>query len=319
MYSITAMNSYFQTGLKNLMDEAILDHGHLEEDLQVKTNYRKIDEIPFDFQKRRMSVIVEDKENQHILICKGAVEEIMRLSIRVEVKGEVLDVQPEQDAHRKQLVQELNAQGFRVIAVAYKVMPGADDEPTYGIRDEAELTLLGFLAFLDPPKDTATEALERLYALKVDFKILTGDNEIVTTYICQKVGMPVDKILLGSQIEAMGEDELAEAAGATGIFAKLAPAQKERIIRALQRQGRVVGFLGDGINDAPALKAADVGISVDGAVDIAKESYDIILMENSLLVLEQGVIEGRRVFGNMFSVVGASAFLPFLPSCRSRC
>jgi Mg2+-importing ATPase len=322
------LNSYFQTGLKNLMDEAILDHGHLEEDLQVKANYRKIDEIPFDFARRRMSVIVEDQQKQHILICKGAVEEIMRLSVRVEVGGEVLDVQPEHDAHRKRLVQGLNAQGFRVVAVAYKVMPGADDEPHYEMQDEADMTLLGFLAFLDPPKETATEALKRLHVLNVDVKILTGDNEIVTAYICQEVGMPVDRILLGSQIEAMSESDLADAANGTSVFAKLAPAQKEHIIHALQSKGRVVGFMGDGINDAPALKAADVGISVDSAVDIAKESSDIILMENSLLVLEQGVIEGRRVFGNiikyikmaassnfgnMFSVVGASAFLPFLP------
>ncbi len=322
------MNSYFQTGLKNLMDEAILDHGHLEEDLKVKTDFRKIDEIPFDFQRRRMSVIVEDKQNQHILICKGAVEEIMRLSPRVEIGGKVLEVQPEHDAHRKQLVQGLNEQGFRVVAVAYKVIPGDDDEPHYGTPDEADLTLLGFLAFLDPPKETATEALKRLHALNVDIKILTGDNEIITAYICKEVGMPVDKILLGSQIEAMSEAELAEAASVTSIFAKLAPAHKEHIIHALQSKGHVVGFMGDGINDAPALKAADVGISVDSAVDIAKESSDIILMENSLLVLEQGVLEGRRVFGNiikyikmaassnfgnMFSVVGASAFLPFLP------
>jgi Mg2+-importing ATPase len=322
------MNSYFQTGLKNLMDEAILDHGHLEEDLQVKTNYRKIDEIPFDFQRRRMSVIVEDNQNQHILICKGAVEEIMRLSTHVEIEGKVLDVQPEHDVHRKLRVQELNAQGFRVVAVAYKVMPGDDDEPHYGVQDEADLTLLGFMAFLDPPKDTATEALKRLHALNVDVKILTGDNEIITAYICKEVGMPVDKILLGSQIEAMSEAELAEAANVTSIFAKLAPDQKEHIIHALQSKGHVVGFMGDGINDAPALKAADVGISVDSAVDIAKESSDIILLENSLLILEQGVVEGRRVFGNiikyikmaassnfgnMFSVVGASAFLPFLP------
>lgn len=322
------MNSYFQTGLKNLMDEAILDHGHLEEDLKVKTDYRKIDEIPFDFQRRRMSVIVEDKQNEHILICKGAVEEIMRLSPRVEIGGQVLDVQPEHDAHRKQLVEGLNAQGFRAVAVAYKVIPGDDDEPHYEMKDESDLTLLGYLAFLDPPKETATEALKQLHALNVDVKILTGDNEIITTYICKQVGMPVDKILLGSQIEAMSEADLAEAAGVTGIFAKLAPAQKEHIIRALQSKGHVVGFMGDGINDAPALKAADVGISVNSAVDIAKDSSDIVLMENSLLVLEQGVIEGRRVFGNiikyikmaassnfgnMFSVVGASVFLPFLP------
>jgi len=322
------MNSYFQTGLKNLMDEAILQHGHLEEDLKVRTDYRKIDEIPFDFQRRRMSVIVEDKENRHTLICKGAVEEIMRLSLRVEVEGQVLDVTPEHDAHRKLLVQELNGQGFRVVAIAYKVIPGDDDEPHYTVQDESDLTLLGFMAFLDPPKDTATEALQQLKALNVDVKILTGDNEIITTYICKQVGMPVDKILLGSQIDALGEAELAEAAGATSIFAKLAPAQKEQIIHALQKKGHVVAFMGDGINDSPALRAADVGISVDSAVDIAKESSDIILLENSLLVLKQGVLEGRRVFGNiikyikmaassnfgnMFSVVGASAFLPFLP------
>ena len=322
------MNSYYQTGLKNLMDEAILEHGHLEEDLKVKTDYQKIDEIIFDFQRRRMSVIVEDKQNQHILICKGAVEEIMRLSSRVEVEGQVLEVTLEHDAHRKLLVQNLNAQGFRVVAVAYKVMPGINDEPHYEMQDESDLTLLGYLAFLDPPKDSATEALKQLKILNVDVKILTGDNEIITAYICKQVGMPVDKILLGSQIETMSETELGEAANLTSIFAKLAPAQKEHIIHALQSKGHVVGFMGDGINDAPALKAADVGISVNSAVDIAKESSDIILLENSLLVLQQGVMEGRRVFGNtikyikmaassnfgnMFSVVGASAFLPFLP------
>jgi Mg2+-importing ATPase len=208
------------------------------------------------------------------------------------------------------------------------MFPGDNDEPHYTVQDESDLTLLGYMAFLDPPKDSAMEALKRLKTLNVDVKILTGDNEIVTSYICQKVGMPVDKILLGSQIETMSEPELAEAASVTSIFAKLAPAHKERIIHALQSKEHVVAFMGDGINDAPALKAADVGISVDSAVDIAKESSDIILLENSLLVLEQGVMEGRRVFGNiikyikmaassnfgnMFSVVGASAFLPFLP------
>jgi Mg2+-importing ATPase len=207
-------------------------------------------------------------------------------------------------------------------------MPGATDEPVYSVKDESDLILLGFLAFLDPPKQTAAEAVKRLKHLSVDVKVLTGDNEIVTAYICKEVGMPVEHLLLGSQIETMSETELAEAANATSVFARLAPAHKERIIRALQSKGHVLGFLGDGINDAPALKAADVGISVNSAVDIAKESSDIILLENSLLVLEQGVLEGRRVFGNivkyikmaassnfgnMLSVVGACAFLPFLP------
>ncbi len=322
------LNSYHHTGLKNLLDEAILAHEELEERLKAKEKYRKIDEIPFDFVRRRMSVVVEDTTGLNTLICKGAVEEVLGLCTRVEVKGEVIEVLPEHDAKRRQLADDLNGQGFRVIALAYKQMPGATDEPTYSVKDESDLILLGFLAFLDPPKDTATEALKRLHGLNVDVKILTGDNEIITAYICREVGIPAEHLLLGSQIEAMSETELAEAAGVTSVFARLAPAHKEHIIRALQSKGHVLGFMGDGINDAPALKAADVGISVDTAVDIAKESSDIILLENSLLILEQGVLEGRRVFGNivkyikmaassnfgnMFSVVGASAFLPFLP------
>jgi P-type Mg2+ transporter len=322
------LNSYYQTGLKNLMDKAILEHADIEGELKVKEEYRKIDEIPFDFVRRRMSVILEDSQNQHILICKGAVEEIMRLSSRIEVKGEVLDVQPEHDVHRKLRVQELNAAGFRVVAVAYKVILSDDDEPHYKIQDECDLTLLGYLAFLDPPKESAMEALQKLQKLNVNVKILTGDNEVVTSYICKQVGMPVENMLLGSEIAKMDAETLADLVSKTRVFAKLAPTQKELIIRALQSKGHVVGFMGDGINDAPALKAADVSISVDSAVDIAKESSDIILLEHSLLVLEQGVLEGRKVFGNivkyikmaassnfgnMFSVVGASAFLPFLP------
>jgi len=322
------LNSFHQTGLKNLLDRAILDHEELKEHLKAEEKYRKVDEIPFDFQRRRMSVIVEDETGLNTLICKGAVDEVLGQCTRVEVKGEVIEVLPEHDAERRKLADDLNAQGFRVIALAYKQMPGATDEPVYAIADEADLILLGFLAFLDPPKTTALEALKRLQGLGVEVKVLTGDNEIITTYICREVGMPVEHLLLGSQIEAMSQTELAEAASITSVFARLAPAHKERIIRALQSKGDVLGFLGDGINDAPALKTADVGISVDSAVDIAKESSDIILLENSLMVLEQGVLEGRRVFGNiikyikmaassnfgnMFSVVGASAFLPFLP------
>jgi len=322
------LNSYHHTGLKNLLDEAILDHEELEERLKAKEKYRKIDEIPFDFVRRRMSVVVEDETGLNTLICKGAVEEVLGLCTRVEVRGEVIEVLPEHDAKRRLLADDLNGQGFRVIALAYKQMPGATDEPVYAIKDESDLILLGFLAFLDPPKDSATEALKRLHSLSVDVKILTGDNEIITAYICKEVGMPVEHLLLGSQIEGMTETALAEAATKTSVFARLAPAHKEHIIRALQSKGHVLGFMGDGINDAPALKAADVGISVDSAVDIAKESSDIILLENSLLILEQGVMEGRRVFGNivkyikmaassnfgnMFSVVGASAFLRFLP------
>ena len=322
------LNSYHHTGLKNLLDEAILDHKELREPLKADEKYRKIDEIPFDFVRRRMSVVVEDDTGLNTLICKGAVEEVLSQCARVEVKGEVIQVLPEHDAKRRQLADDLNGQGFRVIALAYKQIPGGSDEPVYSVKDESDLILLGFLAFLDPPKDSAAEALTKLHSLNVDVKVLTGDNEIITAYICKQVGMPVEHLLLGSQIETMSDPELADAANTMSVFARLAPAHKERIIRALQSKGHVLGFMGDGINDAPALKAADVGISVDSAVDIAKESSDIILLENSLLVLEQGVLEGRRVFGNivkyikmaassnfgnMFSVVGASAFLPFLP------
>jgi Mg2+-importing ATPase len=322
------LNSYHHTGLKNLLDDAILDHEELEDRLKAKEKYHKIDEIPFDFIRKRMSVVVEDENGLNTLICKGAVEEVMGLCSRVVIKEEVVDMLPAYDAKGRQIVHDLNGEGFRVIALAYKEMPGSSDEPVYSVKDESDLILLGFLSFLDPPKDTAAQALKQLKILKVEVKILTGDNEIITAYICKEVGLPVEHILLGSQIEAMSEAELAEAASGTSVFAKLAPAHKEHIIRALQSNSHVVGFMGDGINDAPALKAADVGISVDSAVDIAKESSDIILLENSLLILEQGVVEGRKVFGNiikyikmaassnfgnMFSVVGASAFLPFLP------
>jgi P-type Mg2+ transporter len=322
------INSYYQTGLKNLMDVAILDHKSLNEDLLVDENFRKIDELPFDFQRRRMSVIVEDNQNQHFLICKGAVEEIMNLSKWVEIDGQILEVLPEHDKKRKQLVKDLNAQGFRVIAVAYRIFPGEDDEPHYTIADESDLILLGFMAFLDPPKDTALLALEKLNEHNVAVKILTGDNDAVTAGICKQVGMPVDRILLGDGIDKMDDTQLGKAVDLVSVFAKLSPAHKQRIIKALQNRGHVVGFMGDGINDAPALKTADVSISVDSAVDIAKESSDIILLEHSLLVLEEGVMEGRRVFGNiikyikmaassnfgnMFSVLGGSLFLPFVP------
>jgi Mg2+-importing ATPase len=322
------LNSYHHTGLKNLMDEAILDHEELEERLRAKEKYRKIDEIPFDFVRRRMSVIVEDESGANTLICKGAVEEVLGLCRAAEIDGAIQPLTPEHIAEGQAIVHGLNTQGFRVIALAYKEMPGAPDAPVYSVKDEAELTLLGFMAFLDPPKETAGAALTLLDGRRVAVKVLTGDNEIITQYICRQVGMPVERLLLGAAIEGMSDSELAEAAEATNIFAKLAPAHKERIIHALQQKGHVVGFLGDGINDAPALKAADVGISVNSAVDIAKESSDIILLETSLLVLEKGVVEGRRVFGNvikyikmaasssfgnMFSVVGASAVLPFVP------
>jgi Mg2+-importing ATPase len=322
------LNSFHHTGLKNLLDEAVLDHEELAERLKARERYRKIDEIPFDFVRRRMSVVVQDTDGVVTLICKGAVEEVLDMCTQVEVDGELIEALPEHDAKRRQIAAGLNAEGFRVVAVAYKHMPAAAHEPAYTVKDESALILLGFLAFFDPPRETATEALERLHKLSVEVKILTGDSEVIAEYICGKVGLPTEHLLRGPQIEAMSDGELADAATAATVFARLVPAHKERIVRALQSKGHVVGFMGDGINDAPALKAADVGISVDSAVDIAKESSDIILLEQSLLILEQGVLEGRRVFGNivkyirmaassnfgnMFSVVGASAFLPFLP------
>lgn len=323
------LNSFYQTGLKNLLDVAVLDHEDLQEQIVLRGEYQKIDEIPFDFVRKRMSVVVADAAGQHVLICKGAVEEIFNISTCVEVKGEVLARLPEYDAKRKTLVDGLNAEGFRVIAVAYKILPDAGNGTReYAVRDETDLTLLGFLAFLDPPKASAPEALAKLRHHNVQVRVLTGDNEIVASTICSKVGLNGRSVMLGPAIEDMTDAQLAGAINGTTVFAKLSPLHKERIIRALQTKGHVVGFLGDGINDAPALRAADVGISVDTAVDIAKESSDIILLENSLLVLEEGVMEGRKVFGNiikyikmaassnfgnMFSVVGASIFLPFLP------
>jgi P-type Mg2+ transporter len=322
------INSYYQTGLKNVMDIAILDHEELEKETVVAGKFNKIDEIPFDFERKRMSVVVEDAQNNHLLICKGAIEEVMSLCTQVELDGECLPIVPEHDAHRKERIRLLNEQGYRVIAVAYKNIPNQNDLPTYSVKDESEMVLIGFLAFLDPPKKSTPKALKALKKYHVNVKILTGDNEIVTGSICKSVGFSSMKILLGSEIEMMADENLINLVEEYSIFAKLSPVHKERIIHALQKKGHVVGFMGDGINDALALKAADVGISVNLAVDIAKESSDIILLETSLLVLKDGVVEGRRVFGNitkyikmaassnfgnMFSLIGGSAFLPFMP------
>jgi Mg2+-importing ATPase len=322
------LNSYHQTGLKNLMDVAVLNHVGIEEKVAALGDFHKVDEIPFDFQRRRMSVVLEDKDGRRLLLCKGAVEEIFGICDRVEVRGEVLARVAEHDVHRQKLVDGLNGEGFRVIALAYKEFPPGVGPREFKVKDETGLILKGFLAFLDPPKQEAAEAINRLRALNVSVHILTGDNELVTKTIGRQVGLAVDKVMLGPEIEGMSDDALQAAVEGVTIFAKLSPAHKQRIIQALQRRGHVVGFLGDGINDAPALRAADVGISVDSAVDIAKEASDIILLETSLTVLQQGVEEGRRIFGNilkyirmaassnfgnMFSVIGASLFLPFLP------
>jgi len=322
------LNSFYQTGLKNLLDIAVLEHVDVRKDLHIDDMaYALVDEIPFDFVRRRMSVVVNKRETQqHILICKGAVEEILSICTKGELYGEPFDMTLEHRNDMIKLASDLNEDGFRVIAVAHKDMP--PEQTAYGVRDESDLILIGYIAFLDPPKETAREALAGLARYGVKVKILTGDNDIVTRKICKEVNLEIDNILLGGDIEQMTDEVLAQKVETTTVFAKLSPAQKARVIAALHRNNHVVGFLGDGINDGPALKAADVGVSVDTAADIAKESADIILLEKSLLVLEEGVIEGRKVFGNitkyikmgassnfgnMFSVIGASALLPFLP------
>ena len=320
------LNSLHQSGLKNLLDVAVLQHVELDEKLKVDEQFTKIDEIPFDFERRRMSVVLKRGDDAHILICKGAVEEIFSVCTHYVNNDATGDLDASHFAQAQKTTAELNADGFRVIAVAFKEMPPA--QAAYSVADEAGLTLLGYIAFLDPPKETAGPAIATLKARGVQVKILTGDNDIVTRKICNDVGLPVDHIVLGHEIEAPSPDQLADLAEAASVFAKVSPAQKAAIIDALHRKGHVVGYLGDGINDGPALKAADVGISVESAVDIAKETADIILLEKSLAVLGDGVIEGRKVFGNitkyikmgassgfgnMFSVIGASIFLPFLP------
>jgi Mg2+-importing ATPase len=320
------INSHFQSGLKNLLDVAVLQHVEMHGILGIDEGFAKVDEIPFDFSRRRMSVVVAQGSDKHILICKGAVEEIFAVCTRYEIEGTTGQLDEGHFATAKAETVELNSDGFRVVAVAYKQLDAS--KVTYSTVDESDLTLLGYIAFLDPPKESAGAAIAALARRGVQVKILTGDNDVITRKVCREVGLDPGDILLGAQIEAMTEDRLATAAEATTVFAKLTPAQKERIVRALHRRGHVVGFLGDGINDSPALKVADVGISVDTAVDIAKESADIILLEKSLMVLQEGVIEGRKIFaniikyikmgassnfGNMFSVLGASLFLPFLP------
>jgi Mg2+-importing ATPase len=320
------LNSYYQTGLKNLLDVAVLEHHELNRELNPAANFRKVDEVPFDFQRRRMSVVVAEHDDQHLLICKGAIEEIMAVCTRLRHGDSVEPMTPEALARITQVTNDLNEDGLRVVGVAIKEMPPEKD--VYGIADESSMTLVGYIAFLDPPKESAAPALQVLKEHGVAVKVLTGDNSLVTAKICREVGLSVEGMLLGSDVEAMSDEELRLAAEVTTVFAKLSPAHKERVVRVLHNAGHVVGFMGDGINDAPALRAADIGISVDTAVDIAKEAADIILLEKSLMVLEAGIMEGRKTFsnmlkyikmtassnfGNVFSVLVASAFLPFLP------
>lgn len=320
------LNSFYQTGLKNLMDVAILAHADNEPYISLKQKYTKVDEIPFDFNRRRMSVVIRNAEGKTQLITKGAVEEMLAISTYAEYNG---NVEPLTDKIRCEIlatVEKLNRDGMRVIAVGQKNNPSV--ESVFSVNDETDMVLMGYLAFFDPPKETTMAAIKALNNYGVSVKVLTGDNDAVTRCICRQVGMEVDKLLLGNDINQMDDKMLAVEVETTNIFAKLSPQQKARIVRILRENDHVVGFLGDGINDAAAMREADVGISVDTAVDIAKESADIILLEKDLMVLEEGIIEGRKTFGNiikyikmtassnfgnMFSVVAASAFLPFLP------
>lgn len=319
------LNSSFQTGLKSLIDAAILEKAKTAEKLDI-VHYQKVDEIPFDFRRKRMSVVLADPSGNHLLVCKGAFEEMLSVCSGVMQDGSIKPLSQELTMQIHDLSARMNEEGLRVVAVAKQEIPS--EKENYSSADENGLTLLGFAAFLDPPKESASPALRALKEHGVRVKILTGDNERVATKVCREVGMPIEGVLLGSDIQRMGQEELASKAEGCNVFAKLTPDDKERIVRALRDSGHVVGFMGDGINDAPALKAADVGISVDSAVDIAKEAADLILLEKSLLVLEDGVLEGRKTFanmlkyiritsssnfGNVFSVLIAGAFLPFLP------
>ncbi len=320
------LNSHYQTGLRNLLDLAVLEHAELHLKLGVAENFRKIDELPFDFERRRMSVVMSERDDRHLLICKGAVEEVLAACSQVRRGAGVQALTDSLRGQQARMTEGLNQDGFRVVAVALRELPPL--QATYRVADERDMTLVGYIAFLDPPKESAGPALQALAARGVATKVLTGDNEFVTRKICGDVGLAITGVLRGSDIERMTDAELALAVESANLFAKLNPLHKERIVRALRASGHVTGFMGDGINDAAALHAADVGISVESAVDIAKEAADIVLLEKSLAVLEQGVIEGRRTFvnmlkyirmtassnfGNVLSVLVASAFLPFLP------
>ena len=325
------LNSYYQTGLKNLMDRAIINRTEKEaEKHEIVRNldqtFKKIDELPFDFERRRMSVIVKDDEDVISMVTKGALEEMLAISSYVEYKNQITELTEEIRQEILAEVAQLNEQGLRVLGVSYK--SDLEEDYDYEVKDESNMILTGYLAFLDPPKSSAAPAIETLAEYGVATKILTGDNHKVTQAVCEKVGLDVDNILLGVEVDALSDEELSQAVEHTTVFAKLSPDQKARIILQLKANGHKVGYMGDGINDAPSMKVADVGISVDTAVDIAKETADVILLDKDLMVLEKGLVEGRKVyanmtkyikmtvssnFGNIFSLLFASIFLPFLP------
>lgn len=325
------LNSYFQTGYKNLMDVAIIQKTEEEETddpqlVDLSEHYVKVDEIPFDFARRRLTTVVQNRDGKTQMVTKGAVEEMLSICSFAECDGKVRPMTKELKSRILATVDDLNEKGFRVLAIAQKSNPSPAG--AFGVTDECDMVLMGYLAFLDPPKESTADAIKALKAHGVTTKILTGDNDKVTRTICKQVGLKVRNMLLGSDLENMSDQELAKAAETTDVFAKLTPGQKARVVSVFRENGHTVGFMGDGINDASAMKSADIGISVDTAVDVAKESADIVLLEKDLMVLEEGIIEGRKTyanmikyikmtassnFGNMFSVLAASALLPFLP------
>lgn len=325
------LNSYFQTGYKNLMDVAIIQKTEEEEAddpqlVDLSEHYVKVDEIPFDFARRRLTTVVQNRDGKTQMVTKGAVEEMLSICSFAECDGKVRPMTKELKSRILSTVDDLNEKGFRVLAIAQKSNPSPAG--AFGVTDECDMVLMGYLAFLDPPKESTADAIKALKAHGVTTKILTGDNDKVTRTICKQVGLKVRNMLLGSDLENMSDQELAKAAETTDVFAKLTPDQKARVVSVFRENGHTVGFMGDGINDASAMKSADIGISVDTAVDVAKESADIVLLEKDLMVLEEGIIEGRKTyanmikyikmtassnFGNMFSVLAASALLPFLP------
>ena len=323
------LNSFYHTGLKNLLDMAVLKHEASQKIAKKMSTFYKVDEIPFDFTRRRMSVIIRNDETRNLLVCKGAVEEILSLCTTISdaaTPDKKIDFTEEKMTEIVKITNKLNQDGFRTLAIAYKWLPTEDR--TYTVDEEKDLTLSGYIAFLDPPKEGAFEAITALKSSGVDIKIITGDSDLITQKICNDIGLKIERTMLGKEVEELSDDILACLAEKVTIFTKMSPIQKARVIKALRSKGHIVGYLGDGVNDTAALKEADVGISVDTAVDIAKESSDIILLEKNLMVLQDGVIEGRKIFanilkyitmasssnfGNIFSIVIASIFLPFLP------
>lgn len=325
------LNSYFQTGYKNLLDKAIIEKTEEYETAnpqlaELSETYEKVDEIPFDFKRKRLTTVVKDQHGKTQMVTKGAVEEMLGICSYVQLGNNAVKLNQKMKTSVLQTVYQLNEKGLRVLAIAQKSNPPAVD--IFSSKDESDMVLIGYLAFLDPPKLSAVQAINALKKHHITTKILTGDNEKVTKTICHQVGIKVNNMVLGSQLDNLNDQELKSVVEKTEVFAKLTPDQKERIVKALKDNGHTVGFMGDGINDANAMKTADIGISVDSAVDIAKESADIILLEKDLMVLSDGIIEGRKTyanmikyikmtassnFGNMFSVLISSALLPFLP------